>query len=158
MTGIKEIPLESIKHRYLELVSSDLSSKTVLISHFGDLNEAKIEALLKITEETILEVGSKRQMMRRICSLLVEALQNISNHSGSPYSSRKPATSQRHGFVVSFVFTLKCSASLWPASLMKAPIGKKYSVLAVCTLRATDLSAAIFRWQRPLRSSLHYST
>ena len=81
MTGIKEIPLESIKHRYLELVSSDLSSKTVLISHFGDLTEAKIEALLKITEETILEAGSKRQMMRRICSLLVEALQNISNHS-----------------------------------------------------------------------------
>ncbi|MEJ6681819.1 MAG: SiaB family protein kinase [Flavobacteriales bacterium] len=88
MTGIKEIPLESIKHRYLELVSSDLSSKTVLISHFGDLTEAKIEALLKITEETILEAGSKRQMMRRICSLLVEALQNISNHSAKDQNGK----------------------------------------------------------------------
>ena len=46
-----------------------------------------------------------------------------------------------------FGVSLAC-VSMWS---MKAPIGKKYSVLAVCTLRATDLSAAIFRWQRPLR-------
>lgn len=80
MTGIKEIPLDSIKHCYLELFSPVLSSKNILISHFGNFSEVKIGSLLKITEETILETGSKRQIMRRICSLLVEALQNISNH------------------------------------------------------------------------------
>ena len=37
---------------------------------------------------------------------------------------------------------------------MKAPIGKKYSVLAVCTLRAPYLSAAIGRWQRLRRHTL----
>tara|TARA_B100000768_G_scaffold179678_1_gene197882 strand:- start:3133 stop:3726 length:594 start_codon:yes stop_codon:yes gene_type:complete len=100
-----EIPLESIKHRYLELVSSDLSKKTVLISHFGDLSGVKIESLLKITEETILETGSKRQIMRSICSLLIEALQNIANHSA------KDQNGKANSFVIiehcDFNFTIK---------------------------------------------------
>ncbi len=81
MTGITQIPLESIKHRYVELFSSDLVDKAILISHFGNFTENKINSLLKLTEETILESKCKRQVMRRICSLIVEALQNISNHS-----------------------------------------------------------------------------
>lgn len=81
MTGIKEIPLETIKNRYFDFYSSNTSENPLLISHFGNFTDSKINAFLKITEETILEQGCKRQIMRRICSLLVEALQNSYNHS-----------------------------------------------------------------------------
>jgi len=81
MTGIKEIPLKTIKSRYFEFSSTQETEGIMLLSHFGNFTESKINAFLKITEETILEAGCKRQIMRRLCSLLVEALQNSYNHS-----------------------------------------------------------------------------
>ncbi len=81
MTGIKDIPLEAIKNRYFEFSSLKNEKNSLLLGHFGNFTDSKINAFLKITEETILEHGCKRQTMRRICSLLVEALQNTLNHS-----------------------------------------------------------------------------
>lgn len=81
MTGITEIPLKQIKHEYLEAFSPTSADKTIVLSHFGNFTENKITSLIKLTEEIILETGAKRQTMRRVCSLMVEALQNIINHS-----------------------------------------------------------------------------
>lgn len=81
MTGIKDIPLDSIKSQYFDFSSLKETDGVLLIGHFGNFTESKINAFLKITEETILEAGCKRQIMRRLCSLLVEALQNSFNHS-----------------------------------------------------------------------------
>ncbi len=58
--------------------SSD--SEEVLLSHFGEFTPSKINLLIKLTEATILEKGFKRKMMRRICSVLIEDLQNVSIH------------------------------------------------------------------------------
>jgi len=81
MNGIKEIPLESIKHRFQSFHSPDTEGSAIVFSHFGNFTESKINAVIKITEESILEQGYKRQIMRRVCSLIVESLQNCFNHS-----------------------------------------------------------------------------
>ncbi|MFK7757281.1 MAG: SiaB family protein kinase [Flavobacteriales bacterium] len=112
MTGIKEIPLNSIKSQYLEFSSSKESEGIMLLGHYGNFTESKINAFLKITEETILEEGCKRQIMRRLCSLLVEALQNAYNHSS------KDVNGSCHSFLT--ITTIKDNFILRTGNLIAA--------------------------------------
>ena len=54
--------------------------QTVLFSHFGNLNQPKINSLIHIAEQLTLDNGIKRKIMKRVCSVLIENLQNISIH------------------------------------------------------------------------------
>jgi hypothetical protein len=75
--------LESLKSIYHDLVSRVVSSpekSTLLFSHFGDFDAAKVENTIKLIESGVLENGDKRATMKRVCGMLIELLQNISNH------------------------------------------------------------------------------
>jgi len=80
MDGIKQIPKENLKTHFLAHTSNSADRELVVL-HYGTFTDVKINSFLKIVEDSILEIGSKRQIMRRICSLLVETLQNTFNHS-----------------------------------------------------------------------------
>lgn len=55
-------------------------AETVLLAYHGDFNQGRIDSVIKLTEGVVLEAGSKRRVMKRICSVLIELLQNISIH------------------------------------------------------------------------------
>ena len=80
MDGIKQIPKDNLNAHFLTHNSSEAKGE-ILVLHFGTFTDVKINAFLKIVEDSVLELGSKRQIMRRLCSLLVETLQNTYNHS-----------------------------------------------------------------------------
>lgn len=84
MTSITGQTLREVRADYHGLLSRLLlqsADEAVLFAHFGDFNQSKTEQILKIAESFILEQGDKRQAMKRICSVLIEALQNISLHA-----------------------------------------------------------------------------
>jgi hypothetical protein len=75
--------LDSLKSIYHDLVSRIVSSgenATLLFSHFGDFDSTKVENTLKLIESGIIDNGDKRATMKRVCGILIELLQNISNH------------------------------------------------------------------------------
>ncbi len=80
MDGITQIPRKNLKNHFL-LHNSDPAGRELIVLHYGTFTDVKISSFLKITEDSVLEIGSKRQIMRRLCSLLVETLQNTFNHS-----------------------------------------------------------------------------
>jgi hypothetical protein len=83
MTTITSQKLDELKAIYHDLVSRVISvgeNATLLFSHFGDFDTAKVENILKLNESVILESGDKRSTMKRVCGLLIELLQNISIH------------------------------------------------------------------------------
>lgn len=52
----------------------------VLLSFSGYLNTAVHDALMLIAENALQGAGAKRKLVNRICSALVESLQNVSRH------------------------------------------------------------------------------
>jgi hypothetical protein len=66
----------SLLQESVELGDSDI----VLLSIAGEFTQSKIDSLLKITENTVLEAGSKRRVMKRVVSVLIECLQNATLH------------------------------------------------------------------------------
>ncbi|MFM9986689.1 MAG: SiaB family protein kinase [Flavobacteriales bacterium] len=84
MTAITGQHLDWIQSQYQNLLSSVLHSggnEVIVFSHFGDFTPSKIEHTLKLIESSIIELGDKRQMMKRFTGLLLELLQNIALHS-----------------------------------------------------------------------------
>jgi hypothetical protein len=83
MTSITGHKLEALKALYHDLISRVISNSddaTLLFSHFGDFDTAKVENTLKLIESGVLESGDKRSTMKRVCGMLIELLQNISIH------------------------------------------------------------------------------
>ncbi len=78
--------LSELYHNKLGWSPAKEAGETVLLSYSGDINQRKIDALLKLTEEAILDHGSKRQVMKRVCTVLIECLQNISIHGAKDKS------------------------------------------------------------------------
>ncbi|MFT4682795.1 MAG: hypothetical protein ACJAU0_000845 [Flavobacteriales bacterium] len=72
--------LSELYHNKLGWSPAKEAGESVLLTYSGDINQRKIDALLKLTEEAILDHGSKRQVMKRVCTVLIECLQNISIH------------------------------------------------------------------------------
>ena len=54
--------------------------EVVLFSHFGNIDASKVNTLINLVEQSLLENGVKRKIMKRICTVLIENLQNISIH------------------------------------------------------------------------------
>ena len=73
----------------------------ILFSHLGEFNHTKIDQLLKFAETAVLLEGSKRKVMKRICSVLIECLQNIAHHAARDQSGQQQAfamLSKHQGF------------------------------------------------------------
>ena len=88
---IKDLQMENVSNKLkleaLGIYQGNLSSlldassnELVLLSHFGNLNQPKITSLINIVEQATLENGIKRRIMKRVCSVMIESLQNISIH------------------------------------------------------------------------------
>ncbi|MEZ4799373.1 MAG: SiaB family protein kinase [Flavobacteriales bacterium] len=91
MTAIAGKTLEEIQSIYHDLVLKTLSAdtgETLVFSHFGDFSQTKVDATIKLIESSIMEAGDKRQTMRRICSVLIEILQNTSLHGAKDGNGR----------------------------------------------------------------------
>jgi hypothetical protein len=67
-------------HGYLGWAPEQADSERVLFSYFGDISQHRIDNLLTLTEAAILDSGSKRRVMKRVCSILIECFQNASIH------------------------------------------------------------------------------
>lgn len=83
MTEISENALTSISeqyHAYLGWTSAKQAGESVLFTYRGEITQHRIETLLKLTESSILDNGYKRKVMRRVGSILIETLQNVSLH------------------------------------------------------------------------------
>ena len=80
MDGHKLEALKSIYHDLVSRVVSSEENSTLLFSHFGDFDASKVENTIKLIESGVLEHGDKRATMKRVCGMLIELLQNISNH------------------------------------------------------------------------------
>lgn len=94
MTTIAGKSLEEIQSIYHDLVLQTLNSgtgETLLFSHFGDFSQTKVDSTIKLIESSIMEAGDKRQTMRRICSVLIEILQNTSLHGAKDGNGRMHA-------------------------------------------------------------------
>ena len=84
MTVISGQNLDWIQSQYQTLLSAVVHSgenEVIVFSHFGDFTANKIEHTLRLIESSIVELGDKRQFMKRFASLLLELLQNISLHA-----------------------------------------------------------------------------
>lgn len=84
MTVISGQNLDWIQSQYQTLLSAVVHSgenEVIVFSHFGDFTANKIEHTLRLIESSIVELGDKRQLMKRFASLLLELLQNISLHA-----------------------------------------------------------------------------
>ncbi|MGB0425224.1 MAG: DUF6272 family protein, partial [Flavobacteriales bacterium] len=83
MATISESSLLNLQAKYHDLLqsrSNEGAPEMVLLSHFGAFNEPKILSLVKIVEQLVLESGSKRRIMKRVGSVLIEGLQNAMIH------------------------------------------------------------------------------
>jgi len=88
ITTSKEEKLKAAFHdRVRELLSPERAT-SLLFSHFGEFDAQKIDATLAVIEQSILENGERRSSMKRICTLLIEVLQNISIHGAHDRSGR----------------------------------------------------------------------
>ena len=81
--------LQDSYHNILENNAKGVQESLVLFTQFGSFNEQKIEGVVRMVEQLVLESGSKRRIMKRVGSLLIEALQNAQIH-GAHSENKKP--------------------------------------------------------------------
>ncbi|NQX92715.1 MAG: hypothetical protein HRT74_11435 [Flavobacteriales bacterium] len=82
MATISGQSIEDLHMNYQKILSSEPGeiSSVVLLSQFGAFTETKTETIVKLVEQIVLERGSKRRVMKRVGSVLIEALQNAQIH------------------------------------------------------------------------------
>ena len=83
MAAISGKSLHTLREAYHKLLSDTLSDGTeawVLLSHYGEFSQNKIDHLVGIVEQLVLEAGSARRVMKRVGSVMIEALQNSQIH------------------------------------------------------------------------------
>jgi hypothetical protein len=72
--------LSELYHSHLGWSPEKAAGERVLISFQGEISQPRIDTLLRLTEDAVIDSGSKRKVMKRVCSVLIECLQNISIH------------------------------------------------------------------------------
>ena len=105
ITSTKEEMLKGVFHEHIRALLASDRGATLLFSHFGEFDANKIDATLSVIEQAILENGERRSSMKRICTLLIEVLQNISIHgardrSGRMFASCILAKDKEHYYVI----------------------------------------------------------
>lgn len=83
MSTVSGAILQGIKQFYRESLSAAFSeheTAMVLLSLVGNFNQNKIDELLPVLQPLLLDNGAKRRVMKRISSVIIETLQNISKH------------------------------------------------------------------------------
>lgn len=80
MSTTSEAKLSEHYHSLLGWSSAKAEGEKVLFSYANEISQFRIENLLKITENAVIDNGSKRKVMKRVGSVLIECLQNISIH------------------------------------------------------------------------------
>lgn len=72
--------LQDSYHRILNYEAESSGDLLVLFTQFGGFTEQKIDGIVRMVEQLVLESGSKRRIMKRVGSVLIEALQNAQIH------------------------------------------------------------------------------
>ncbi|MFM1931959.1 MAG: hypothetical protein RL226_1262 [Bacteroidota bacterium] len=82
MAVISEHARVGISERYQNVLSfhQESSAGRVLLSYAGDITQQKVDTLLRASEFAIIDNGSKRMVMKRVCSVIIEGLQNAALH------------------------------------------------------------------------------
>lgn len=83
MATVSDIRTKQVRALCYEVVERSFapsSERKLLLSHFGEFTSTKTEYLIKIVEALALEEGAKRRIMRRLCTVMIESIQNISIH------------------------------------------------------------------------------
>lgn len=95
MTAQIERSLQSIESFYRAAVEQQIRlDEKIVLSHFGEFNQHKIDLLMRVVESAVLEQGDKRQTMKRLYSVMVEVMQNLAIHS------TRDASGRMFGFII----------------------------------------------------------
>jgi Family of unknown function (DUF6272) len=86
--------IQSVYHSILESVVHSGGNENLVFSHFGDFNQNKVDSSLQLVESAIMELGDKRQTVKRFCTILIEMLQNVSLHGS------RDASGHMHSYIV----------------------------------------------------------
>lgn len=84
MSAVSSIVARSAQEIYRDRTLQQFEGEenaTLILSHFGEFTHSKIDQLIKFIETSVLLAGSKRKVMKRICSVLIECLQNVTHHA-----------------------------------------------------------------------------
>lgn len=73
---------------------SEGSDSSVLIAHFGEFSQDLVNSISEGAESLLLESNTKKSLVKRIFSILIEGLQNIRLHGV------KDSTEAQHGHVI----------------------------------------------------------
>ena len=80
MSSIKQPQLlRELQHAFKQQVGVDQEGN-ILLGYSGELNSSVTDSLLLLTENAVIGAGATRKQMRRIGSVLIECLQNVSRH------------------------------------------------------------------------------
>lgn len=91
-TEISECVNACFEDQYKTL--SEGSDSSVLIAHFGEFSQDLVNSISEGAESLLLESNTKKSLVKRIFSILIEGLQNIRLHGV------KDSTEAQHGHVI----------------------------------------------------------
>lgn len=80
MSSTSEAQLSEHFHALLGWSPAKAEGEKVLFAYANEINQLRVESLLRITESAVIDNGSKRKVMKRVGSVLIECLQNIAIH------------------------------------------------------------------------------
>jgi hypothetical protein len=81
-------PRQLLNNRLQQLNNDGFPS--VLLAHFGDLNQDLVNSLTLNVEEMMVSAGDRKPLIKRVFSILIEGLQNILIH-GEKQDGTQPA-------------------------------------------------------------------
>ncbi|MFZ6052925.1 SiaB family protein kinase [Halocola ammonii] len=91
MSSISDYTLPDLAAVIEQLYAQNFESEhphKIIFSYQGSFSTRKVDSTLELVEEGILESGGKRKIMKRICSVLIEVLQNGTVHSAKDKEGR----------------------------------------------------------------------
>jgi hypothetical protein len=83
MAALSKATTNDIKNFFNLILSevNDSPSEQLVLAHWGDFTPGKVDAAIRMIESSMMESGLKRTTIKRFNNVLIECLQNISNHS-----------------------------------------------------------------------------
>ena len=93
MAVLSKATTHDIKNFFNQVLAeiNDSPAEQLEFAHFGDFTPGKIDAAIRIVESSMMESGLKRSSIKRFCNVLIECLQNISQHSAVDQHGRMNA-------------------------------------------------------------------